>query len=366
MGQRREWTQEELSYLQENWTLPDTVLSEKVNHPIGSIRSKRLALGLIGKPGECQKAWSQEELDYLHEVWGEKTIPEIAKKLGRSINAVKIKSVRCGYLGQKWSGEMMSARKVSKLLGVDVHAVIDYWIPKCNLKAKRKRLGESKKTTTIIMFEDLLKWLEEHQDLWDSRRIELYGLGMEYDWLVEKRKRDAQLPRRKAQKWNPYEDSQLILMWKRGDKTKAEIAEILNRPVSGVEHRLARIDVWGTGKYVSDEERAKKKGAIKENFERKGLAIRLVNALRAYRNSMEYGEYWQKDMCQHWDEINGCTAGERNCDECAKFQRIHPQNCVRCGATFYERKPNRICERCRIQRKKQGYRKYLRMKGGNK
>ena len=306
------------------------------------------------------RSWTFEELSYVREVWGEKTIPEIAAKLGRSINAVKVKTVRLGYTGQKWSGEMMSARKVSELLGVDVHAVIDYWIPKCGLKAKAKRLGTSKKTTTIIMFEDLLSWLQDHQDLWDSRRVEAYALGIEYKWLKEKRKRDNELPARRLQKWTAYEDQQLIILFKRGDKTKTEIAKILNRSYSSVEHRLSRLDVWGNGCHISDEERKEIKKAKRESLEKKFLVVRLVNCLLAYRNSHEFGEFFQKDMCQHWDKIKGCTAGGKSCDDCADFLRIIPQFCVRCGASFYERQSNRICERCRIQRKKNGYKKYMR------
>ena len=303
--------------------------------------------------------WTAEELSYVREVWGEKTIPEIAAKLGRSINAVKVKTVRLGLTGQKWSGEMMSARKVSELLGVDVHAVIDYWIPKCGLKAKAKRLGASKRTTTIIMFEDLLSWLQEHQDLWDSRRVPEYGLGIEYKWLRAKRENDKQLPARRLQKWTSNEDQRLIIMFKRGDKTQAEIAKELNRSRASVEHRLSRLNVWGDGKHISDEERKKRK----EAKARSELVSRLLRCLIAYRNSREFGEYWQKDMCQHWDKIAGCTACGTSCDECSSFLRIQPQNCARCGCTFFERQKARFCESCRVQRQKTGYRKYLRKSG---
>lgn len=360
---RRMWSAEDLAWLNENWQLPDTELSERLGRPVQSIRTKRLALGLTGKDGCRKKDWSKEELDYIREVWGQKTIPEIAKKLGRSINAVKIKTTRMGYTGQKWYGEMMSARKVSELLGVDVHAVCDYWIPKCGLKAKSKRLGETQKTTTIIMFEDLLKWLETHQDLWDSRRVELYGLGMEYDWLVAKRKADAQKPARKAQKWTPEEDRRLIDMFRRGGMTNAEMGEVLDRPASGVEHRLLRLDVWGTGKYIGDA-RQKERKAKREKFEQKALIIQLQRVLLAHRNSMEFGEYWQKDMCMNWDDMFGCKAGCKDCDSCTEFIRIQPQYCVRCGATFYEREPNRRCERCRVARRKMAYKKYRHLHGG--
>lgn len=300
--------------------------------------------------------WTPEELTYIREVWGEKTVPEIAAKLGRSINAVKIKTVRLGYTGQKWAGEMMSARKVAELLGVDVHAVIDYWIPKCGLKAKAKRLGVSKRTTTIIMFEDLLSWLQEHQDLWDSRRVPEYALGIEYSWLKKKRKADSELPARRLQKWTRQEDQQLIIMFKRGDKTYAEIGKALNRSRASVEHRLMRLDVWGNGRHISDEERKERK----EAKEKKALASRLIRSLITYRNSQEFGEFWQKDRCQLWDKTRGCGAGQANCDECGAFLRILPQYCARCGETFFERATSRFCEPCRIQRKKNGYKKYLR------
>lgn len=362
---RRLWSAEDLTYLNENWQLPDTELSEKLGRPIQSIRTKRFSLGLVGKDGCRKKDWSQEELDYIREVWGEKTIPEIAKKLGRSINAVKIKTTRMGYTGQKWYGEMMSARKVSELLGVDVHAVCNYWIPKCGLKAKAKRLGDSKKTTTIIMFEDLLAWLETHQDLWDSRRVELYGLGMEYDWLVAKRKADALKPARKAQKWTHEEDQRLISMFRRGGMTNAEMGAVLGRPASGVEHRLTRLDVWGTGRYVGDAIQKERK-AKRERFEQKALIIQLQRVLLTHRNSMEFGEYWQKDMCMNWDDVLGCKAGCSDCDSCSNFIRIQPQYCVRCGATFFERTKNRVCAPCRAARKASAARKYYRLYGRRK
>lgn len=360
MGARR-WTPEEDDFLRANWQkMSDEEMAEAVGHPLSSTKARRGKLGLCHRKGCRGKDWTQEELDYIHEVWGEKTIPQIAKHLGRSIDAVKIKTTRLGYTGQKWYGNMMSARKVSELLGVDVHAVCDYWIPKCGLKGKKRRLGKSKKTTTIIMFEDLLVWMEGHQDLWDSRRLELYALGFEYDWLVEKRKADALLPVRKAQKWTQEEDARLMAMFKRGGMTYAEMAAELGRPASGVEHRIHRLDVWGTGRYVGDALREKRK-AKGEAFEKKALVIRLQNALVAHRNSMEFGEYWQKDLCQLWNDVSGCSAGCTDCDSCTEFIRIKPQYCARCGGTFYERAENRFCKACREARKKKAQRHWCRV-----
>ena len=106
---------------------------------------------------------------------------------------------------------------------------------------------------------------------------------------------------------------------------------------------------------------------IEEKTEVKTEMGKLVSLLTyQLRKHFDDQDNWQRHLCQNWDDVKGCTIGERNCDECTQFQRIQPQYCVRCGATFLERQPNRMCERCRIQRKKAGYRKYLRMKGMSK
>ena len=99
---------------------------------------------------------------------------------------------------------------------------------------------------------------------------------------------------------------------------------------------MARLDVWGTGKYIGQDPwaaRREKKAAS----ERKLLGLRLCNALLACRNSREWGEYWQKDNCQHWDNVRGCLMKCSDCDSCSEFQRIQPQYCRRCGVEFIDR-----------------------------
>lgn len=91
-------------------------------------------------------------------------------------------------------------------------------------------------------------------------------------------------------------------------------------------------------------------------------------SLLSYKIRKEFSDQdnWQRNLCRHWDKIKGCSAGETNCDDCSSFERIRPQYCVRCGATFFERQENRICERCRVQRKKAGYRKYMRIQNSKR
>lgn len=252
MGRGRAWSEGETEWLRENWERPDNELCEHLGRAIGTIRGKRRALGLIGKSGKRQADWSQWELDYLTEAWGEKTVPQIAKRLGRTVNAINVKAFRIGYTSQKWHGNMMSARKVAELLGVDSHAVTDYWIPKCGLKGQKEKLRETG-SCTIVRFENLLRWLEKNQDKWDSRRVDKYALGMEYGWLVKKRKADALLPAKRLKNWTPEEDAEAIRLFKRGSMTYQEIGDILGRSREGVERRISRLDVWGNGGYIGNK-----------------------------------------------------------------------------------------------------------------
>ena len=87
--------------------------------------------------------------------------------------------------------------------------------------------------------------------------------------------------------------------------------------------------------------------------------------LRKRMNALGWDEYWQKDMCQHWDDIRGCLMKSPDCDSCTKFQRIRPQYCRMCGGEFLERREQTFCQKCRTMRKKQAQRKYavLRARG---
>lgn len=89
------------------------------------------------------------------------------------------------------------------------------------------------------------------------------------------------------------------------------------------------------------------------------ISFQLLQIAKSNSNvADEFKDFFQKDMCANWDDIEGCLAGSKSCDTCIHFKRIEPQYCVRCGKTFYERKSNKICASCRRARIKQAQRKF--------
>ena len=350
------WTAEQDQYLIDHWKdQSESELAAAVGHTVSSTNARRGKLGLRHRVSCRGPDWTAEEVELMEELWGTYTIPQIAKRLDRSPNAVKVKSTRLGLGRYVNSSQYVTANQVAVLMKVDIHTVTDVWIPAGLRFTWKAPLGRRK--FRHIQMDHLVDWLKKNQDRWDSRRVEPFALGVEPDWLKEKRKKDMLRPARWAVKWTAEEDARLVSMFRQGSRTYAEIGLELGRSCEAVERRVSRLDVWGTGKFIG-EDPWKTKKEKKEAAERKLLSIRLCSVLRAYRNSLEWGAFWQKDICQHWDNARGCLMSCTDCDSCTQFQRIRPQYCKRCGREFLERRLHDFCPECRTARKKQAQRKY--------
>lgn len=95
-----------------------------------------------------------------------------------------------------------------------------------------------------------------------------------------------------------------------------------------------------------------------ERIETKDAATRLAAVLHAelkrQLSETDWGDFFQKDMCENYSAE--CLSGE-GCDLCRNFKRIRSQGCKMCGKTFWEKQENTYCAVCRDMRKKQWLRK---------
>lgn len=196
------------------------------------------------------RIWTDEELNKLKDLWGNKPIRVIARRLNRTETAVIVKAKRLKLGSPSCAGDYLNANRIAMIMGVDCRTVTGYWVDKCGLKASREVMRQGK-ISWLINYEAFIKWLKKNQDKWDSRKVELYALGYEPDWLIDKRQRDKEIPKRRFAKWTKTEDARAVYMFKKG-KSKAEIAEALNRSACSVDHRLSRLDIWGDGSYIGD------------------------------------------------------------------------------------------------------------------
>jgi len=183
------------------------------------------------------KQWSISEIDYLHENWGRVTLNYLSIRLKRTKIAIVIRAKRMNLGASTRADEYMTANQVAVLLNVDRHAV-SRWIKKHNLKAENKILL-FKKRFWLIKHYDLCKWLKNNQDRFDSRRIELFALGYEPEWLQEKRIRDRMLPKNRFKKWTSLEVQRIIINYK--DMKYKKLALLMGRSYISIDHKINRL-----------------------------------------------------------------------------------------------------------------------------
>lgn len=375
--------------------------------------------------------WTAEEYAKLSEEWGMYSVDTIAKRLGRSRNAVIVKIARLGLGPCLANSHMITFNVLLKELGFN--GGYEWNLRKftdAGLKIHTQRVKDN--SFRMVDIDEFWKFAENNKHLIDFSRLAENALGVEPAWVKIKRaedfKRNCVVKPHNA-KWTETEDKELIRLLRTYRYTYPEIADRLRRSEGAIQRRVNDLGIkerpikadnhnlWtdeqlqtlcqmikagsnyesmsrvigkstkairgkvftvyltenlskvskliGNGEW-GDNRPERRIGqrllmTIEEKAEVKEEMSKLVSLL-TYRARKHFDDQdnWQRNLCQHWDKVKGCTAGETNCDTCSSFAKILPQYCVRCGSTFYERKQNGMCERCRKERKKAAFRRYMR------
>lgn len=373
MGMGRKWTKEDEAYLSDNWGhIPVPGLCKQLNRTKSAIliRVQRLGLPPFLDSGE-----------YI--------------TLNQLIQAVTGSDISYSYKMKSWVENR----------GLPVH---------------NKR--NSQCTWRVVYIDEFWKWAEKNKGFLDFSKMEPLILGKEPDWVTEQRRKDFKSNANyRKDPWSPQEDARLKDYLRQFKYGYAELSRMLGRSAGAIQRRICDLGLkerpikadnhvsweehhfqtladmiragysygaigevlgksekairgrvydfyrtenadkvrsmlgdgpWGTGKPELTTFEARRRVLVKKDL------TRLAELLLIRRNQLGYELYWQRHMCMKWHDIRGCTAGQADCDNCIDFERIKPQYCVRCGATFYEREKNRFCERCRVARKKQHQKKW--------
>lgn len=378
--------------------------------------------------------WTKEELTYLQDRWGNVSIPAIAKKLGRSVSAVKLKAGRLGLGDQRLNGGYISLNQLLIAVKGSNHGsgyIRQSWVKNRGLPVHRKKIVNE--SILVVYLNEFWEWAEKNRSFIDFTKFEPLALGKEPPWVAEQRKKDFQsFAIQRKDPWTQEDDSRLIMLLKQHKYGYAELSEMLRRSAGAIRKRCADLGIkerpvkadnhgpaaqWteadfailadgirnGEGYCAIARKLGKSEKAVRgkvyfvyltEDADkvrrmlgsgkwgdgapvptvRQGFRLsrtrtevrsyleRLVGVL--YRRTMElkqgdYDWFFQRKICAKWNELDSsCSAGCTDCDACAEFERIRPQYCARCGGTFLERHENRFCPACRAARKKSAQRKW--------
>lgn len=172
------------------------------------------------------RRWTQEEMAYLEDHIDTYPVAIIAKRLGRSFDAVNLKLARMGLSGFEKSTDMLTMNQVCIALGVESRTVKKKWVDK-GLKIIRRG------NYLLIRQEVLLKYLKNHPEDWNARNVTDDSLFYCQSWYKEKQKNDKE----ESYHWKSTEVSHLKYLRHQGFSIR-EIAEQMNRSESSIKYKL--------------------------------------------------------------------------------------------------------------------------------
>ncbi|NFM30643.1 hypothetical protein FDC02_04905 [Clostridium botulinum] len=185
-----------------------------------------------------RRDYTKEELIYLEEKWGAKSVKAIARKLNRSEWAVRMKAYKMGLGDPKLSIDGITINQLSKAIGVHYHSIMRTWVEQYDFPVKNKVLiNENIAYVTQNYFWD---WAKDNKNLIDFSRIEENILGKEPQWAKEKRRIDifANNKSRNKRPWTDPDVEKLISLLKTYNFTYADIAERLGRSQSAIKRKI--------------------------------------------------------------------------------------------------------------------------------
>lgn len=187
-----------------------------------------------------RKRWTQEQKEWLECSWGVIGTNTIARKLGRSLGAVRCMAYRVLRLGPagRASG-CVSARELHRAIRgpSSNHNHPEQAFARMGLRSRRVR--NNRQCGYMIRLEDFWKWARTHMDYIALDVFTPGTLGREPAWMERERKARAG---RKAT-WQPWTEAETerLRMGIAGGETLRQIAADLGRTERSCEYRIARL-----------------------------------------------------------------------------------------------------------------------------
>lgn len=191
------------------------------------------------------KDWTDEEIEYLESSWGVTTMPGIAKKLGRSVQGVRQKAYAIGLSRFMDNGSYVTLHQL--LLALGLKSSYSY----LNMKLKNRGLPIRYKTAIrkrykIVYLNEFWKWAKENQTHLNFSKFEENMLGPEENWVKVKRYNDSKIKRTvNVTPWTEKEDRILEDLINKQKYNYTEIARRLRRSEGAVTRRINDLGLKG-------------------------------------------------------------------------------------------------------------------------
>lgn len=211
------------------------------------------------------KRWTPEDINYLKENVGHRRISDIASKLNRTEEAIKIKLKRLGFGQTKSISGRVTCGELARILSIDRNTVMN-WVNTGGLPSLQKVTG-LKRRYILISSDEFWEWAENNREKIDFRRLERNSYPPEPDWVEAERQNPSHAVRRTYQSWTTQEDLRLAMLIDQG-LSYQDISLILNRTPYSVQRRYYRIK-RNQDYYKGSKNYAIKPGERKNNEQKK-------------------------------------------------------------------------------------------------
>lgn len=383
MGIGKNWTKQEDEYLAENWgTVSVATLAKNLGRSENAIivRKDRLKLGAFLESGDYV-TWNQllKAIGYGSTGGYKVTSWEKNRDFPVHTKRVKNNSFKVVYLHEWW----IWAEKNRDLL--DFSKFEENSLGEEPEWAKEKRRHDYERNRKYIKTpwtkqedEKLLRLVSRQQYTYD----ELSKILRRTNGAITRRLCDMGVSDRPVRaenhtRWTKEEFHQLGELIKAGYSYEL-IAEEIGKSSKACRGRVGQMyltenldkvrDIMGNGEFGDNRpERKISQWNVMNTEERIQVRDNLIcmAAVLNWRfhqqvNETEWGQYFQKDMCENF---RGDCLNTEGCDNCINFKKIQPQGCKMCGKTFWEKKESLYCATCRNMRKKQWLKKRFVLQG---
>ena len=190
------------------------------------------------------RKWTKAEEEWLRESWGSVSIGAIARKLNRSVSAVKVRAQRLGLGPWLMGGDYVSLNQLAKAMGM--HKVNSYmdqsWIRNRKLPVHFKVIHKCR--FRVVYLDEFWKWAEKNRAFIDFSKMEPLSLGAEPDWVkVQRRKDSMAFAIQRKDRWTQEDDQYLEALCGMQRYTYLEVSRMLRRGSGAITRRCVFLGI---------------------------------------------------------------------------------------------------------------------------
>jgi hypothetical protein len=166
------WTDRELALLRAHYASGDSAAIDALvavtGRPRWQITAKAHQLGIAARK---TPDWTDADTERLSQWWGRLPDATVAKRLGRTVNACKIRAQRALGRCRRDNIDGWTGRGIARLMGVDDHKVIRQWIANGWLKATHAPFLQGAGKVRVVSEPALIRFLRACPHEYDRARV---------------------------------------------------------------------------------------------------------------------------------------------------------------------------------------------------